>query len=148
MQNFELPALPRVSQKVLLGLNIFHGLCGLIIIIVAGVANSTHHVTDLGVLGGLIACGVFLLLISAFGYVGAKKSVRKLIFLYIVALSVLFIVQFSISVAALSKSSGSLAKSGWCDIDDAFKNDLQDAFNCYGFADTNPVNSVPCMNPG
>ena len=73
-------------------------------------------------------------------------------------LGILFIIQFSISVAALAignNQQDSIAAAGWCALSDADKNDLQNAVGCFGFVDLNPANynsTVPvtalCMAPG
>ena len=74
-----------------------------------------------------------------------------------VLLGVLFIVQFSVSIAALAignTQQDSIASKGWCALADSDKNDLQRDANCFGFTDVNPgsfnVTTVPnyCMRPG
>jgi hypothetical protein len=71
---------------------------------------------------------------------------------------VLFVIQFSISVAALSignSQQDSLAQSGWCALPDSTKIDIQNDGGCFGFLDLTPsdywanISITPaCMVPG
>jgi hypothetical protein len=71
-------------------------------------------------------------------------------------LGLLFIIQFSISVAALAignNQQDQIASSGWCKLSDPDKNDIQREGNCFGFQDLNPASfnstsSDMCMGPG
>jgi hypothetical protein len=87
------------SKQVLLFLNTFYAVCkslfliilgslflllqacGIVIIAVAGWAKAGDHLTSLSILGGVIASGVFMLLIGLFGAFGAWKDLRKLLVL-------------------------------------------------------------------
>lgn len=76
----------------------------------------------------------------------------------------LFIIQFSISVAALAignNQQDSLASSGWCRLSDPEKNDIQSNGFCFGFQDVDSTNfnaslhvnstasmTAACMGPG
>ena len=62
----------------------------------------TGIVTDLPIIGGITASGVFLLFISVVGLIGAMKHHQVLLFFYMVVLFLIFIIQFSCSCAALS----------------------------------------------
>jgi len=145
------------AKQVLLALNIFYVACGIIIIAVAAWAKAGSYVSSLAILGGVIATGVFMLLIGVFGFFGAWKDLRPLLVIYMALLGILFIVQFSLSVAALAIGNTqqySLAKSGWCKLQDSDKNDIQNEGLCFGFDDVNPAaynsSSSPdyCYRPG
>ena len=62
----------------------------------------TGIVTDLPIIGGITASGVFLLFISVVGLIGAIKHHQVMLFFYMVVLFLIFIIQFSCSCAALS----------------------------------------------
>ena len=62
----------------------------------------TGIVTDLPIIGGITASGVFLLFISVVGLIGAVRHHQVLLFFYMVILFLIFIIQFSCSCAALS----------------------------------------------
>ena len=82
----------------------------------AAAAKGASYVTTIAILGGIIAVGVFLLLLSILGVIAAYKNKRGLVFLvcrmhhmrvrsrsqYMVLLSLLFIIQFSVSIAVLA----------------------------------------------
>ena len=53
--------------------------CGIIIIAVAAWAKAGSYVSSLAILGGVIATGVFMLLIGLFGAFGAWKELRSLL---------------------------------------------------------------------
>lgn len=144
------------ARQILFAINGFYCICGIIIIAVAAWAKAGSYVSSLSILGGVIACGVFMLLIGGFGIFGAWKSVKGLLVLYMILLGILFIIQFSISVAALAignNQQDSLASSGWCKLTDPDKNDIQLNGNCFGFQDVNRSHynsstSNMCMGPG
>ena len=77
-------------------------MCQLIAFILIGVAaygKAVDIVVTLHVLGGVITCGVFLILVSIVGLVGALKHHQVLLFFVSLRLlpSVLFPVSFSVS---------------------------------------------------
>lgn len=55
--------------------------CGIIIIAVGAWAKAGSYVSSLSILGGVIASGVFMLLIGGFGIFGALKSAKGLLIL-------------------------------------------------------------------
>lgn len=76
---------------------------------------------------------------------------------YMILLALLFIVQFSVSIAALAignNQQDSIAKSGWCSLPDNDKNDIQNAGACFGYLIPDPLqfnNTADpnyCMRPG
>lgn len=130
---------------MLFGLNAFYIACGIIIIAVAAVAKGGAYVSNLTILGAVIATGVFMLLIGTFGIVGAWKELKGFLIIYMVLIGILFLVQFSISIAALAignNSYDSMASSGWCKLKDSDKNDLQRDIGCYGFNTQDNISST------
>jgi tetraspanin-13/31 len=63
-------------------------------------------VTSLPIVGGITACGVFLLMISVIGLIGAVRHHQVLLFFYMVVLFLIFLIQFSCSCAALAINEG------------------------------------------
>jgi len=55
-------------------------LVGFILIGVATYAKAASVVTSLPIIGGIVACGVFLLIISIMGLIGAVKHHQVLLF--------------------------------------------------------------------
>ena len=59
---------------------------GFILIGVATYAKAASVVTSLPIIGGIVACGVFLLMIAVMGLVGAIKHHQVLLFFVIIYL--------------------------------------------------------------
>ena len=63
---------------------------------------SGSIITDLPIVPGLLACGVFLLLLSVIGFVAACKPHRTLLLCYIIFIAIIVAIQVSISIACLA----------------------------------------------
>ena len=110
------------SKKCLIGLNIIYivsyqaliddtsfyfplfQLVALILIGVGAAAKAASVVQSLPVVGGIIACGVFLLFIAIVGLYGALKHHQVTLFVYMVVLFSIFVLQFSVACASLAAS--------------------------------------------
>ncbi|KAK2155422.1 hypothetical protein LSH36_241g07013 [Paralvinella palmiformis] len=104
------------SKNALAALNVLYIMVAFILIGVAGYARVVGVFTDIKIMGGIIACGVFLLLIAIVGLIGAVKHHQVLLFFYMIILFLLFLMQFSIACACLAMNDEqreSLAKQGW-----------------------------------
>lgn len=105
------------------------------------IALGTHwmrsnRVSSLPIIGGVVACGVFLNLVSVFGIYATVKHHQVYLFFYMVILFVLFIIQFSIASACLAVSKTTqqtIAKQGWSSVPFSVKDNVQHAFSCCGF---------------
>ncbi|EDQ86250.1 uncharacterized protein MONBRDRAFT_33910 [Monosiga brevicollis MX1] len=137
----------------LLWLYVFNGIylvLGLTLIGVAAAAQAEAVLTDLTILGGVIAMGVFLVMVSIFGIVGTARRSPFLLFLYILFMVLLFVMQFSIGVAALSVSQTQqkqLLSEGWCKLSDERQIWFQNSTNCYGFENASKYEPNDCMAP-
>lgn len=96
---------------------------------------------SLPILGGVIACGVFILFTAILGLVGAIRHSQVMLFFYLVIMSLLFIIELSVSIGALavtSQQQKEILKTGW---DKAVtrreKMELQKKLNCCGFETKN-----------
>lgn len=135
------------SKSALTALNILYIVVGFILIGVATYAKAASVVTSLPIIGGIVACGVFLLMIAVMGLIGAIRHHQVLLFFYMVVLFILFIIQFSIACACLAvddKSQATLAKTGWEKSNNATKKEVQELFNCCGFEKANNDSLIPC----
>jgi len=104
------------SKNTLVGLNVIYILVSFLIIGVAVHSKVTGIVTDLPIIGGITASGVFLLFISVVGLIGAVRHHQVLLFFYMVILFLIFIIQFSCSCAALSVNDNDqkhIVYNGW-----------------------------------
>lgn len=126
------------SRNGLIALNICYILVGLLLITVAGVGKYAAIVNQIEIIGGIIACGVFLLLISLVGLVGAVKHHQVCLFFYMVILFLIFFIQFAIACACLALSDAQKKKiisSGWNKVDDTLKGKCQTGLDCCGLND-------------
>ena len=71
---------------------------------VAAAAKSTDFIRSVPTVGGIVACGVFLLFIAIVGLYGAVKHHQILLFVYMVVLFSIFVIQFSVACACLAAS--------------------------------------------
>ncbi|XP_047986061.1 tetraspanin-13 isoform X2 [Leguminivora glycinivorella] len=151
------------SKNALIALNILYVVVASILISVAVYGQTSSLVnTNLPILGGILACGILLILISLLGMAGAVKHHQVMLFFYMVILFLLFLVQFSVACACLAVNSDQqkmLATQGWNKVNTEVKSQVQEKFQCCGF-DTNvpplnatsaypscdAVNKLCCMN--
>jgi len=104
------------SKNTLVGLNVIYILVSFLMIGVAVHGKVSGIVTSLPIVGGITACGVFLLMISVIGLIGAVRHHQVLLFFYMVVLFLIFLIQFSCSCAALAINENDekmLIKKAW-----------------------------------
>ncbi|CAK1601009.1 unnamed protein product [Parnassius mnemosyne] len=124
------------SKNALIALNILYVVVASILISVAVYGETSSLVTNLPIVGGILACGVFLILISLLGLAGAVKHHQVMLFFYMVILFLLFFVQFSVACACLAVNSDQqemLAQQGWNKVNMDVKEQVQQRFQCCGF---------------
>ncbi|KAL6434054.1 tetraspanin-13 isoform X1 [Cataglyphis hispanica] len=135
------------SKNALTALNILYIVVAFILIGVAVYGRASALVTNLPIIGGILACGVILFLISILGLIGAVKHHQVLLFFYMLILFLLFLIQFSIACACLAvntKQQEQLAEQGWTHVESDLKRKVQTTFNCCGFNSTIEDPNVPC----
>jgi len=124
------------SKHSLIILNCIYVVVSFILIGVAAYAKAASIVTSLGVVSGIIACGIFLLFISIVGLIGASKHHQVMLFFYMIVLFIIFIIQFSVACACLAfneEQQKNLALQGWARADNTTKDDAQKYFKCCGY---------------
>ncbi|CAG2103520.1 unnamed protein product [Medioppia subpectinata] len=150
------------TKNALTALNILYILVSFILVGVAAYGMAASKVTSIAIIGGIIACGVFLFLLSLVGLVGARKHHQVLLFFvsifhitneyyniimrltnttlellqYMVILFILFVVQFSIACACLafgSEQQSQLAHKGWNTASKKTQQSAQTFYNCCGY---------------
>ncbi|XP_072938526.1 tetraspanin-13 isoform X2 [Epargyreus clarus] len=138
------------SKNALIALNILYVVVASILISVAVYGQASSLVTNLPIVGGILACGVFLILISLLGLAGAVKHHQVMLFFYMVILFLLFLVQFSVACACLGVNSDQqkmLAQQGWNQVDMDVREQVQQRFQCCGFQNLPPnvtTDHPPC----
>lgn len=135
-------------KNALIGLNILYILVAFILIGVATYGKAASLVTSLPIIGGIVACGVFLLIIALLGLVGTVKHSQVLLFFYMVVLFILFIIQFSIACACLAvddETRKQLAHTGWDSSSNQTRLEVEKAFGCCGFSNTTESPNSDCL---
>jgi len=127
------------NKRCLLGINFSYIIAAFILIGVASYAKHANIAETLPVVGGIIACGVFLLFVAILGLVATLKQSQSLMFYYMIIIGVIFILQFFISIACLGikkERETTLVKSAWTLIDDpsppAEIHTAEQSFGCCG----------------
>ncbi|CAK9796015.1 Tspan31 [Anthophora plagiata] len=127
------------SKNALTALNILYIVVAFILIGVAVYGRASALVTNLPIIGGILVCGVILILISILGLIGAAKHHQVLLFFYMLILFLLFLIQFSIACACLAvntKQQEQLAEQGWNNVEPHLREKVEKTFNCCGFNET------------
>ncbi|XP_018375401.1 PREDICTED: tetraspanin-13 isoform X2 [Trachymyrmex cornetzi] len=135
------------SKNALTALNILYIVVAFILIGVAVYGRASALVTNLPIIGGILACGVILFLISILGLIGAVKHHQVLLFFYMLILFLLFLIQFSIACACLAvntKQQEQLAEQGWRRVGPDLRAKVQTTFNCCGFNSTTDDSGGSC----
>lgn len=105
---------------------------------VATYAKNSNKINSLPVIGGIIACGIFLLLVAVLGVLATFKESQKMLFYYMIIVVILFVLQFSISCVCLGvdkKRELRLAEQAWHAVDGGtfdVIHDVEKVFECCG----------------
>ena len=68
---------------------------------VATYAKTSSIVVTLPIVGGMVACGVFLLFVAVLGLIATIKHHQVMLFFYMMILFVIFVIQFSVACACI-----------------------------------------------
>jgi len=123
------------SKNTLVGLNVIYILVSFLMIGVAVHGKVSGIVTSLPIVGGITACGIFLLMISVIGLIGAVRHHQVLLFFYMVVLFLIFLIQFSVSCAALAINENDekgIIYKAWTGSPDGIKIQAEQSFDCCG----------------
>lgn len=126
----------RFQRHALIALNIIYMVIGLILIILPAYSKISSIFTSWPMVGGVIACGVFIILVAILGIYGAVKHHQIILFFYMVILVFIFVILFSVSIAALSMSNHQLdvlLKNAWNNLSQKTKNEIQYNGDCCSF---------------
>ncbi|XP_073817985.1 tetraspanin 97E [Musca autumnalis] len=133
------------SKNALIALNILYVMVGFLLIGVGVYARAASIVTNLPIVGGILACGIILILISILGLAGAVKHHQVMLFFYMIILFLLFLIQFSIASSCLavnSEQQQEFAEEGWNRVPASMHKQVQDTFLCCGFNSTNTTGNT------
>lgn len=134
----------RCYRLGLIFFNIIYLIIGFVLILCPIYSKVAEVFTSWSIVGGTIACGVFIMLVAAAGIYGAVKHHQIILFFFMAIMFLLFIILFSVSVAALSISSNQQREvlgHAWESVSNKTKGEVQSAGDCCGFNDTLKNNS-------
>eukprot|EP00912_Choanoflagellata_sp_UC4_P001852 UC4_evm6s1188 len=139
-------------------LNALYLIVSIVLIAVAAGSQSFDHFHSeflLPIVGGIIACGVLLMITAILGLAGAENRNQGAIFAYMLFLEILmrrsnhynmgsmlliiFLIQFSVSLACLTCSKETmdvLLKRAWCKLDWEDKSQIQLSNKCFGYKES------------
>jgi len=123
------------SKNTLVGLNVIYILVSFLMIGVAVHGKVSGIVTSLPIVGGITACGIFLLMISVIGLIGAVRHHQVLLFFYMVVLFLIFLIQFSVSCAALAinkDDENKIIEAAWKTSPPSILVQAEQSFDCCG----------------
>lgn len=127
------------SKNALCSLNVVYMLVGLLLIGVAAWGKGFGLVSSIHIIGGVIAVGVFLLLIAIVGLIGAIHHHQVMLFFYMVILFIVFLFQFGVSCSCLAMNRDqqeALLNSTWGVLHNKTKGDLETQLDCCGLLNT------------
>ncbi|XP_048033904.1 tetraspanin-31 [Megalobrama amblycephala] len=123
------------SKNALCSLNVVYMLVGLLLIVVAAWGKGFGIVSSIHIIGGVIAVGFFLLLISIVGLIGAVHHHQVMLFFYMVILFIVFLFQFGVSCSCLAMNQGQqekLLNSSWNIMSNETRISLENKMDCCG----------------
>ncbi|XP_053564182.1 tetraspanin-31 [Bombina bombina] len=123
------------SKNALCALNVVYMLVGLLLIGVAAWGKGFGIVSSIHIIGGVIAVGVFLVLIAVLGLFGAATHHQVLLFIYMLVLSLVFIFQLAVSCSCLAVNTSQQEKflSGtWMRMSNLTREELESTLDCCG----------------
>ncbi|XP_041945102.1 tetraspanin-31-like [Alosa sapidissima] len=127
------------SKNALYSLNVVYMLVGLLLIGVAAWGKGYGIVSSIHIIGGVIAVGVFVLLIAIIGLISTSSHHQVLLFFYMLILFLVFLFQFgtSCSCLAISKDQqGKLLYSSWTYMGEEMRLSVENQLDCCGFLNT------------
>ncbi|NP_001079650.1 tetraspanin-31-B [Xenopus laevis] len=127
------------SKNALCALNVVYMLVGVLLIIVAAWGKGFGIVSSIHIIGGVIAIGVFLLLIAIIGLIGAVSHHQVMLFIYMVVLILVFIFQFIVSCSCLAMNRSQqeyLLNTTWNRMSNETRLNLEKTLDCCGFLNT------------
>ncbi|XP_013878013.1 tetraspanin-31 [Austrofundulus limnaeus] len=133
------------SKNALCSLNVVYMLVGLLLIAVAAWGKGFGLVSSIHIIGGVIAVGVFLLLIAIVGLIGAVHHHQVMLFFYMVILFIVFLFQFGVSCSCLAMNQRQqvvLLNSTWRIMENNTKIDLENQLNCCGLFNNSGSTSI------
>jgi len=127
------------SKNTLVGINVVYVMVAFLLIGVATYAKTSSIVVTLPIVGGMVACGVFLLFVAVLGLIATIKHHQVMLFFYMMILFVIFVIQFSVACACIGvnlEQEKKMSRTAW---EYAEQNEIalvrqaQTLFQCCGY---------------
>ncbi|KAL5283747.1 TSPAN13 family protein [Megaselia abdita] len=138
------------TRNALISLNTIYIMIGIVLIACGVYATTNSIVTNLPIVGGIIACGFTLIIVAFLGLLGAVKHHQVMLFFYMALLFILFLIQFAIATSCLAVNSEEqqrLAEHGWRSVTPEVRQRVQNEFLCCGFNGTFIAGEDTTNNP-
>jgi len=106
---------------------------------VGSYAKTSSIVVTLPVVGGIVACGVFLLFVAILGLIATVKHHQVMLFFYMMILFVIFVIQFSVACACIGfthDQEEALTRKAWMTAkgnEDGLIHETEKFFKCCGY---------------
>merc|ERR1712241_1647448 len=132
------------SKNTLVGINVVYVMVAFLLIGVATYAKTSSIVVTLPIVGGMVACGVFLLFVAVLGLVATVKHHQVMLFFYMMILFVISVIQFSVACACIGvnlEQEKKMSSTAW---EYAENNEIelihqaQKLFQCCGYNEKDP----------
>jgi len=128
------------SKNTLVGINVVYVMVAFLLIGVGTYAKTSSIVVTLPIVGGIVACGVFLLFVAILGLIATVKHHQVMLFFYMMILFVIFVIQFSVACACIGvnlEQEKAMSKKAW-DFAKAHKemnliHETEKFFQCCGY---------------
>ncbi|KAF5398975.1 Tetraspanin-13 [Paragonimus heterotremus] len=139
-------------KHILYTLNAIYLAISIVLIGLAAYVRLSAYLTSINIVGGIIACGVFLCVLALVGLIGTYRHSQAVLFFYIILLFSLFLVQFSVACACLALSTAEqreIVETAWKKSTNTTKIDMMRTLQCCGFqlttlAADDPLGCPPC----
>jgi tetraspanin-13/31 len=144
------------SKNALIALNTFYIVVSVVLIGVGAMAKAASIIPSLSITGGIVAAGVFLLLVAFLGLFGASKHHQVFLFFYMIILFFVFLIQFFVAVACLAIDDNQIKDAlskGWKMTSNETICFAEKQFKCCGFdnelsPDCSPTSYKVCADSG
>jgi len=132
------------SKNTLVGINVVYVMVAFLLIGVATYAKTSSIVVTLPIVGGMVACGVFLLFVAVLGLVATVKHHQVMLFFYMMILFVIFVIQFSVACACIGvnlEQEKKMSSTAWTYAENneiELIHQAQKLFQCCGYNEKDP----------
>lgn len=117
-------------------INIFNATLGVILIVVCAYEKSIDYTAANNFIGGIITCGILLLIASLMGIIGSMQHNKFLLFSNLITLSFIFVIQLIIGSVCIVFSYrtdtdfNNIFQNGYNSLQEGTKAEIKTLYNC------------------